>query len=162
MKKIVIIAVVAVVLIGGSVGLTVFLLGGDEEAAAQEGAEAATEAGGEGNAGGQGDASKAIYHEFHPNFVVNISDQRKTRYLQIDLAAVAYKQSHIDALKNHMPAIRNDLIVLFSSQEAKPLRTQEGKETLRQQALESVRKVMEAKHGEAAIEEVYFNKFVIQ
>jgi len=111
---------------------------------------------------GQFDPNNAIYQDFHPSFVVNITDGDRNRYLALDVTAVGYSQRDIDALRTHMPAIRNDLITLFSSKDASTLRTSEGKEALRQEALEVIRRVMEQKYGAPAIQEVYFSKFVIQ
>ncbi|GIX22643.1 MAG: hypothetical protein KatS3mg121_1426 [Gammaproteobacteria bacterium] len=104
----------------------------------------------------------AFYHELHPPFVVNVDDDGRGRYLQVDVAVMARSQKAVDAVKEHAPALRHHLNILFSSQEVAPLRTAEGKEALRQAALETIRKVMIEKTGEPMVEDVYFNKFVIQ
>lgn len=161
MKKPILIGVGALLLIGIAVGITLVLVGGDEPSP-EDTEEVLDEEGDEEDEEGAADSS--VYHEFHPNFVVNIFDKStdRTRFLAIDLAASAPEQADIDALKKHMPAMRNDLIMLFSSQDVDQLHSVEGKETLRKQTLEVVRKVMEQKYGEPAIDDVYFNKFVIQ
>lgn len=166
MQKILLIVVGAVLLVVAAVAITLLVVNPGEvkqDPAAEVAAAEETEGDDEDVAEeGDFDASNAVYHEFHPNFVVNITDGPKSRYLAIDLAAVADSQSAIDALRNHMPALRNDLILLFSSQKAEDLRSSEGKEGLRKQTLAVVQKVMDDKYGEPAIEDVYFNKFVIQ
>ena len=169
MKNIIIIALGAVLLIGIAVGATVFLIGGKsapaeaeasaEAAEAQEGEEgAAAEAEAEANT----DMKNVMYHDFHPSFVVNIQDGRKGRFLQVDVAVMVYSQGEIDALKAHMPAVRNDLITLFSSQFVTDLNNIEGKEALRQKALESIQNVMLKRVGKKTVQDVFFNKFVIQ
>jgi flagellar FliL protein len=69
----------------------------------------------------------------------------------------------LDLIKNNEPAVRNDLVLLFSSQENAALLSNEGKEKLRQAALEAIRKVVAAEGGDPKlIESVYFTSFVIQ
>ena len=174
MKMIIFIALGAIILVAGAVGVTVVVVKPSEEeqqaaiaAAVKEAEEKAGGADGEAGAEAEvieagAESASSVYHEFHPNFVVNIGDGEKSRFLAIDLAVSAKDQAAVDALKQHMPAVRNELILLFSSQEAMPLRNVDGKEVLRQQTLEALQKVMRKKYGHPAIQGAYFNKFVIQ
>ena len=61
-----------------------------------------------------------------------------------------------------MPVIRNNLVMLFSSQTYKALMTVQGKEKLREQALREIQKVMEKETGEKVVDNVYFTSFVMQ
>ena len=66
-------------------------------------------------------------------------------------------------LKNNEPAVRNDLVMLFSSQDNATLLSAEGKEKLRAATLEAMRKVIDAEGGDGKlVESVYFTSFVIQ
>ena len=105
----------------------------------------------------------AIYYKFEPAFVVNFGTEGNTRYLQITLEAMSRDPLVVEEIKNNEPAIRNDLVLLFSSQQYESLAAPEGKEKLRQATLEAVRKaiVAEGAKGEA-VEGVYFTSFVIQ
>jgi flagellar FliL protein len=104
-----------------------------------------------------------IYYKFDPAFVVNFGGEGNVRYLQITLEAMSRDAAVIEEIKNNEPAIRNDLVLLFSAQQYDALLAPEGKETLRQAALEAVRKTVAAESGKAdAIEGVYFTSFVIQ
>ena len=105
----------------------------------------------------------AIYYKFDPAFVVNFGGEGNVRYLQITLEAMSRDAAVIEEIKNNEPAIRNDLVLLFSAQQYDALLAPEGKETLRQAALQAVRKTVAAESGKAdAIEGVYFTSFVIQ
>ena len=105
----------------------------------------------------------AIYYKFDPAFVVNFGSEGNARYLQITLEAMSRDQSVIDAIKNNEPAIRNDLVLLYSAQQPEALLAPEGKEKLRQATLDAVRKTIVAEGARAeAVEAVYFTSFVIQ
>ena len=59
--------------------------------------------------------------------------------------------------------MRNDLVMLFSSQDNATLLSAEGKEKLRQSTLEAIRKVVASEGGDPKlVENVYFTSFVIQ
>jgi len=104
-----------------------------------------------------------IYYKFDPAFVVNFGAEGNVRYLQITLEAMSRDAMVVDDIKNNEPAIRNDLVLLFSGQQYDALMAADGKEKLRQATLEAVRKVISAEGGKAAaIEGVYFTSFVIQ
>ena len=105
----------------------------------------------------------AIYYKFDPAFVVNFGSDGNTRYLQITLEAMSREQSVIDEIKNNEPAIRNDLVLLYSAQQPEALLAPEGKEKLRAATLDAVRKTIAAEGAKPeAVEAVYFTSFVIQ
>ena len=104
-----------------------------------------------------------IYYKFDPAFVVNFGSEGNVRYLQITLEAMSRDATVIEDIKTNEPAIRNDLVLLFSAQQYEALMAPEGKEKLRQATLEAVRKAIGAEGGKAAaVEGVYFTSFVIQ
>ncbi len=105
----------------------------------------------------------AIYYKFDPAFVVNFGSDGNTRYLQITLEAMSRDAAVIEQIKNNEPAIRNDLVLLYSAQQPEALLAPEGKEKLRQATLEAVRKTIAAEGAKSeAVEAVYFTSFVIQ
>ena len=111
---------------------------------------------------GQDKDKQAIYYAIDPPFVVNFADQNQMRFLQVTMEVMAYDQSAIDAVKHHMPVIRNNLVMLLSSQDAKTLFTLQGKEDLRAKALQAIQQVLEKRTGSKGVEEVYFTSFVMQ
>jgi flagellar FliL protein len=105
----------------------------------------------------------AIYYKFDPAFVVNFGTEGNTRYLQITLEAMSRDPAVIEQIKSNEPAIRNDLVLLYSAQQYESLIAPEGKEKLRQATLDAVRKVVSAEGAKGeAVEGVYFTSFVIQ
>jgi flagellar FliL protein len=104
-----------------------------------------------------------IYFKFDPAFVVNFGGEGSARYLQVTVEAMARDPVAIEGLKNFEPAVRNDLVMLFSGQDNATLMTVDGKEKLRAATLASIRKVLDGEGGNGkVIEAVYFTSFVIQ
>lgn len=107
-------------------------------------------------------ATKALYLALDPAFVVNFKSTGGNRFLQVGVQLMAQEQAVLDAAKANEPALRDALIMLFSSQDSGVLATREGKEQLRQDALAAVRKVLEGRTGGKPVDAVYFTAFVMQ
>jgi flagellar protein FliL len=110
-------------------------------------------------------AAKAapIYYKFDPAFVVNFGGEGSARYFQVTVEAMARQQAVLDVLKNNEPAVRNDLVLLYSSQDSATLLSVDGKEKLRAATLAAIRKVLDEEGSDGKlIEQVYFTSFVIQ
>jgi flagellar FliL protein len=59
--------------------------------------------------------------------------------------------------------IRNDLLMLFSSQSYETISSREGKEAMRSQALKTVADIVTKEGGDASkVEQMYFTSFVMQ
>ena len=171
MKKIILIAVAALILIGGSIGATLFLTGAfkkDAEAQAagpadQHGGPPAPAAhGGAPAAGARAVGLPSVYQAIDPPFIVNFEDQGILRYLQIGLAIQTRIPAVGEAITTHMPQIRNNLIMLFADQKLERLTTNEGKEQLRMQALTQIQAVLTREIGYPGVDAVYFTIFVLQ
>jgi flagellar FliL protein len=61
-----------------------------------------------------------------------------------------------------MPAVRDAIIMLFSSKTEDDLLPQEGKEKLRADILKTIRDTLEELTGTPGVEAVYFSNFVMQ
>lgn len=162
--------------IGGTVLVTKMLLGGEHSASAEGDAAATAESSKaepknkkksdksdkkEKKAKGE-DAGPAVYLSLEPPFVVNAVGQGSTHYLQVSMDVMARDPAVIEAVKKHMPVIRNNLIMLLSSQDQAVVSTREGKEKLRADALTEIQKVLKEQTGETGVEAVYFTIFVMQ
>ncbi len=164
-SKFILIGVAVVLLLGVSVTATLFLTGmlGGDEAVAEEGAAGDAKAG----AKGKKKAVKKVkaplnYVPLDPPFVVNFADDSEARFLQVTVELGTRDTDVIDQIKEHRPAIRNNLVMLFSSQDPVSLNTREGKEKLRSDTLAEVQKVLKAETGKAGVEAVFFTSFVMQ
>jgi len=181
-KKMILIAAVAgLVLVGASVGVTVYFTGGgdhskDKVVSKEESkgskkkhkedvrkAEAAEEEAEEEEIEEEEEHKQAFYSSLAPAFVVNFqSKDSKARFLKLELDVVTRQEEQIESIKTHMPKIRNNLVLLFSRQVYEDLISHEGKERLRAEALAEIQNVLKKETGKKAVEEVFFTSFVMQ
>lgn len=105
----------------------------------------------------------AIYSKFDPPFVVNFQNKGMMRFLQVSIEVMTRDVATADLIKLHDPKLRNDLLMLLGGQTFETLSSREGKEQLRQQALQAVADVIAAEGGKAEnVEQLYFTSFVMQ
>ena len=156
LKLIILIVVGLLLAIGLSVGATLFFLKGDKKEEAKSEEHAATED------AGKPVKKQAIYEVLAPAFVVNYNYKGRQRYMQVSVALMTRDQAALDALKVHMPVLRNRLVMLFSSQDFGTLMTPVGKEMLRQQATASVQELAQKETGKVTVEQVLFTNLVLQ
>ena len=104
----------------------------------------------------------AIFEPMLPAFVANFNQNGRQRYLQVSITLLARNQADLDALKVHMPVIRNNLVMLFSSQAFDTLATPVGQEMLRQKVTASVQEVAQKELGKVVVEQALFTNFVLQ
>lgn len=102
------------------------------------------------------------YLAFDPPLVVSFQDQGSMRFLQVTVETMARDEETIEAVKTHMPVIRNNLLMLLGGKAVTDLTSREGKEALRQEALSEVQKVLKDNTGKPGIEDLYFTSFVVQ
>ncbi|WLI11084.1 MULTISPECIES: flagellar basal body-associated protein FliL [Pseudomonas] len=149
--KLIIVIVVALLLaIGLSVGATWYFMHGAQSkpAAAAETAVVGKQ--------------PAIFEPMAPAFVANYTQNGRQRYMQVSITLQGRNQADLDALKVHMPVIRNNLVMLFSGQDFATLASPVGQEMLRQKATASVQEVAQKELGKVVIEQLLFTNFVLQ
>ncbi len=96
--------------------------------------------------GGEGEAKGGpTYLEITPKFVVNLLENKK--YLSINVQMLIDGAPTEAAIKKHMPAIKHELIMLFSDRSLDSLQTMEQREALRQQAIEAIHKTINKAEG---------------
>lgn len=150
-KLIIIIAIVAVIAIGASVGVTLFLLGDDKPSdVSEEVAEEVIEP-----------LAPAAYSNIKPPFLVTFNVGGRQRYMQVSITVSSRDASSLDALEHHMPFIRSKVISVYSGLDFAEIQTEEGKEALRLQTVTVINEVLEGE-GATGIENIYFTNFVLQ
>jgi flagellar FliL protein len=116
--------------------------------------------------GGKDDSSGASasrYIDLKPAFVVNYGGAGKLRYLKTDIALrVGGDSTGPGDIRHHMPYIRHALVMRLSRASEEELSSMEGKELLRQEALESVRDILVKEEGAQYVEDLLFNSFIVQ
>lgn len=146
--KLIILVVVAVLLLGGGGLATFFLLSGGKKG---------------------GDSRHKVEKEKIPIFVtlerftVNLpSADGMDHYLMIGVDIMVEEQKAAEAIKAHMPEIRNGLLLLLSSRSVEGLATLEGKKKLSADIVKQVNEPLHLKEGEKAAVDALFSEFVIQ
>lgn len=121
---------------------------------AQEEAEAPAE-------GEEGGPSR--YIDLKPAFIVNYGGQGRLRYLKTDIALrVSGGLNGPTSIRHHMPYIRHQLVMLLSKATEEEVTSMEGRELLRQNALEAVRQILMQEEGEQNVDDLLFNSFIVQ
>ncbi len=105
---------------------------------------------------------RAIYLPLKPAFVVNYGGRGRLHYLKAEVSVRVASPRGANAVRHHMPYIRNQLILLFSRQGEENLDSQEGKELLRQETHAAIEEILLAEEGVSELVEVYFSQLVIQ
>jgi flagellar FliL protein len=160
-SKLLIIIAAVVLLLGVSLTATLMLTGvlsgGQED-------DVAEQAGNGKKAGKKQKKAKAPlnYVPMDPPFVVNFNADTDVRFLQITVEVGTRDPDAVELVKEHRPAIRNSLVMLFGNQDPDTLNSREGKETLRSETLAEIQKVMTAETGDAGVDSVFFTSFVMQ
>ncbi|MFC5436792.1 flagellar basal body-associated protein FliL [Rhodanobacter umsongensis] len=109
------------------------------------------------------DLGKAeLYLPLEPAFVVNFRDNDSLRYLQVGVTLMSHDPEAINVAKAADPVLRDGLVALFSNQNFSIISDAAGRQKLQQQALATVRKVVQARLGRPGIDALYFTSFVMQ
>ncbi|WP_318438471.1 flagellar basal body-associated protein FliL [Photobacterium leiognathi] len=154
-KKLMIIsAAVVVLLLAGGIGF--WLLSGDDTAEPQQAAEVA-----------QQDAVKtpvmsAYYVVLPQPFTFNVTGDSRDRVVQIKVQLMVRGDKNEALAKQHTPLIESTLLQAFGVATVEQLRNPNGRDQLRQQALEAVKATMVKVAGTPAVERVLFTGFVMQ
>jgi flagellar protein FliL len=104
----------------------------------------------------------AIYQPLDPAFVVNYTHGGRQRFMQVSVVLMGRDQAGMSALTRHTPLIRNQLVMLFSSEDFETLYSPEGKEQLRERATLAVQSLLEKEIGNPVVESVLFTNMVLQ
>ncbi len=103
------------------------------------------------------------YLDLSPAFIVSYPFQGRQRYLQASLTVMSRDAAALDAVVEHMPIIRHNLLNLFTAQMLEVAESpSSGIEELRQLATEEVKAILHEEIGRDGIEEVLFTSFVTQ
>ena len=102
------------------------------------------------------------YVQLEPAFVVNYGGEGRLKYLKTDITLVTNGGLAEDVVKQHLPLLRNQLMMLLSRQTDESVTTNEGKERLRKEALEEVRQTLEKEVQHPVVEDLLFTTFIYQ
>lgn len=168
MKFIILGVVGLLITAGATLGALYFagILGGDDTTEVVADAAAGAEAGAAGKDGKAAPVvnlkAPLIYQNMEPPFIVSFDSSASVRFMQISMQVASRDAATIERVKTHTPAIRNGLLMLYSSLDPAVLNTRQGKEELLKHSLEEVNRVLTEQSGSAGVESAYFTNFVMQ
>ena len=152
-KKLIIIIVAAVLLLAGiGGGVYFFLFMGEEESAqVSETSSVPTEM-----------LDAAIYVAMPRPFVFNVVDGKRDRLVQIKVQLLVRGIEHATLAKKHTPLLEGTLVRVFSEASVEKLRSPEGKEALRVDAVVEMNASIKKLENVEIIDRVLFTGFVLQ
>lgn len=157
-SKLLILIIIGLLLVLISIGGTVavlMLFKDDPEPVAEEGADVEAEPEEE-------IKLPAVYFAIKPPLLMTYNDRGRQRYAQVEMTLMARSEAVVTEAELHNSRIRNDLILAFSGLQFHEVQTPEGKELMRQQALETVQRILTEEMGEPGVEQVLFTNLVMQ
>ena len=156
LKKIILLALVGLAIIGASVGGTIAVLSMAKEEPVEVTEESVTEE----------DVAElkksAIYYPLKPEYILNIDARGRRRFLRLDLTLLTRDDDVIAAIELHRPTIDNTVNLIAGGQIYEEIQTAEGKEFLRLQLLHELQLIFDKEIGNKGIEQVLFTNFVVQ
>ena len=147
-KKLIMIGLLALLVIGGG-GTAYYMMAGDSGATKGKSSEAHTE--------------EADMETIGPvidldPFILNLADRDQSRYLKVSIKLQLDRPEGETDFEDKLPAIRDALLVLLTSKEARGLRTVEGKMLVREEIGGRINSIM--KRGK--VRQIFFTDFIIQ
>ena len=186
-KLLLIVAILVVVLAAGGGAAAFFLMGGkkkgkahkkadaEEHAEAQADEEEGTddEHAADEEEADEGHKKPPVYLSLDP-FVVNLAAESADRYLQVAIDVKVSAPEISEKVKQHLPEIRNGILLILSSKTVEELATLEGKNKLRNEIRDAVNKPLgfykgapagsegKSKPPKKGAQDVLLTSFVIQ
>jgi flagellar FliL protein len=155
MKKVIVLAVLVLVLVAGAVAATLSLTGAFPRKADAKGGDAV-------KAAASAELAPPTYINLDPPFTVAFGQGDGPQFLQTRISLTTRDPEVKKTIDANMPAVRNSLVMLLSSQNPDELRARAGKEKLRAQALAAIQRIVKKYSGKTGIDEVLFTSFLMQ
>lgn len=176
-KLLIIIGVALTLLLGGGGAAAYFMLGKKSHDVAQVEEEEETPTEGKQEAKDKADAKgektapkkgKKKRRDGPPVFVeldmftANLRDDDSDRFIQVKLVAEVRDAPAGEMLKTMMPAVRNEVLLVLGSKEAKDVATRGGKERLAGEIVAAANKTLEGTSAANGVEGVNFTHIIVQ
>jgi len=99
------------------------------------------------------------YIEMAPKFTVNLD--RANKYLVVNVQLMVEGEKFIEKVRKHLPALRHELIMLYSGRPSTELQTMEQREALRVETKKAITKVLEKHSNSDGFRDVFFTEFLV-
>ena len=102
------------------------------------------------------------YYNLQPEFVVNFKGTARIKYLMIEMSVATHDEDVIPILQDHDPELRNAMLDLLSEQNAEELKTTEGKQALREQAVVLADEIVSRYYRSERVYDIFITRLVMQ
>lgn len=150
-KKLIIILAAALVLLGGGGGAAAWYFSHKDA--------------------GHGKGKEEVKEEVAPaepafvkleTFTVNLDPEEGEKYLQVDITLSASSKEEAAALDQHMPLVRNRVLMVLTSKKPSEISTMDGKKVLSQEIVAQINKPFTLQAKPQKVSDVFFTSFVVQ
>ncbi len=95
-------------------------------------------------------------------FTVNLNPEDGEKYLQVDITLSASGKEEAASIEEHMPLVRNRVLMVLTSKMASEISSMEGKKALSKEIAAQVNQPFSAGAKPQKVSDVFFTSFVIQ
>lgn len=100
------------------------------------------------------------YHALKPSIVSNLTGG--PRYIRCDVQLMTEYASELPKIELHEPALRHAILMLIAGQDGNRLKTSEGKEAFRQEALGAVQGQLAELAGDKLVKDLFFTSYYVK
>ncbi len=108
----------------------------------------------------EGEQKQLAYFPLTPSLITNL--QGLGSYIRCDIDLMIEDEMDLEKIQQYAPVIRHELLLLLGQQNGSELNTSEGREALRQKALQAVVAVVLAETGKNSVHDLYFTAFFVE
>ena len=102
------------------------------------------------------------YYNVQPEFVVNFQGKSRVKFLMIEMVVATHDEEVIPILTDHDPELRDTLLNLLSTQDAEVLKTVEGKQALREEAIVLIDAIVGRHYRTERVHDIFITRLVMQ
>ncbi len=99
------------------------------------------------------------YIEMKPKFTVNLDTP--SHYMMIKAQLMIEGDDNIKKVKKHLPALRHELIMLYSGMAMSEIQTMQQREALRVKSKEVIDKALEDISNNDGFRDIFFSEFLV-
>jgi flagellar FliL protein len=99
------------------------------------------------------------YLEITPKITVNLAEPHS--YLLVNVQLLAEGAEAIEKIRTHLPAIKHELIMLFSGRPSDSVQTMEQREALRKETVSAIQKILDKYEKNSGFKDAFFSEFLI-
>lgn len=109
-----------------------------------------------------GSSGEVHYIPLEPAFVTNYGGPGRLKYVKVDMTLMVDNLSASTAVQQHLPLIRNAVVLNLARQNENNVVTPTGQERIRQQVLQVLQETLQRETGQPVVNEVLFTNFIYQ